>query len=157
MTTYTTTKYNRALGTGLFLATRSKAILLGALQHLTHHHKPLADIRFLPGILNSQRSYLGNMEIHLSQITGCVNRRGDYDRQLRPLRMTAVDQWVNAYSRMNADHSEPVRLYKVGSNYYVKDGINQVSVAKSIGMKSIQAEVWEICPEQPYYAFQPSG
>lgn len=96
----------------------------------------------LPGLL-PERHYLGVQEICLAQVTGSVGRSTDFDRSFRPLKAHLRDRWVNLYLLLQSGAWPPVRVYKVGEQYFVSDGHHRVSVAHSIGMRAIQAEVWE--------------
>jgi uncharacterized protein (DUF1015 family) len=37
----------------------------------------------------------------------------------------------------------PIRVYQVGNLYFVEDGHHRVSVARQLGLKLIEAEIWE--------------
>ena len=96
----------------------------------------------LPLLLPGRR-YLGNQEVSLAQVTGSVGRCADFDRNFHPLKSHLRDRWVRVYLLSQQAGWAPVRVYKVGEHYFVEDGHHRVSVAHSLGMRSIQAEVWE--------------
>jgi hypothetical protein len=82
-------------------------------------------------------------DIHVSQITGSVERVNDFDRNFRPLRDHLVHRWVSLYLNSQTGAWEPIRVFKVGNTYFVQDGHHRVSVARYVGMVYITAEVWE--------------
>lgn len=87
-------------------------------------------------------AYDGIREIPLDQIVGSVNRYHDFDRQFLPRRWTLGPRW--AHVRESFDEGagfEPIRVYQVGEAYFVVDGHHRVSVARQLGMRSIEAEV----------------
>jgi hypothetical protein len=95
------------------------------------------------------RRYRGLREIPVEQITGSVDRSGDFDRNFRPLRRHLRDRWVNVSLLADRDAWAPIRVYQVGNRFYVEDGHHRVSVARARGMLSIPAEVWEYPLDRP--------
>lgn len=93
--------------------------------------------------LQPSRCYLGNQEIPVAQITGSVGRSADFDRNFHPLKSHLRNRWVRLYLLSQQDGWPPIKVYKVGEQYFVEDGHHRVSVARGRGMRSIQAEVWE--------------
>ncbi len=103
----------------------------------------LDDFSALQPSLNPNRRYAGIQDISLAQITGSVGRAKDFDRSFRPLKKHLFERWVANYIFMQSGNWPLIRLYKVGSQYFVEDGHHRVSVARSSGMAYLQAEVWE--------------
>ena len=93
--------------------------------------------------MGPNRTYTGSKEIALKQIVGTLSRRGDFDRQFRPLQRYLRDRWVNTYLTLEREGWDPILVHKVGECYYVEDGHHRVSMARWLGMTSIQANVWE--------------
>ncbi len=93
--------------------------------------------------LNPNRKYAGVQDILLDRITGSVGRVKDFDREFLPLKKHLADRWVANYLFMQEENWPTIRVYQVGSQYFVEDGHHRVSVARSRGMAYIQAEVWE--------------
>ncbi|HMN28746.1 MAG TPA: hypothetical protein PKE45_11405 [Caldilineaceae bacterium] len=99
-------------------------------------HEDIADRRSLP------RPKEGIQLIPLAQIQGSEGRCGDFDADFRPLQWHNEERWINIALAYNRDAGlPPVQLLKVGERYYVRDGHHRISVAHSIGMKEIEAEV----------------
>ncbi len=93
--------------------------------------------------LNPNRKFAGTQEIPLDQITGSVGRVQDFDRCFRPLKKHLLGRWVTNYLFLMNGNWPSIRVYKVGSQYFVEDGHHRVSVARSRGLATIRAEVWE--------------
>jgi hypothetical protein len=96
----------------------------------------------LPNLLPG-RCYLGTRHISVAQITGSVGRSADFGRNFYPLKSHLRNRWVRVYLLSQQAGWPPIRVYKVGEQYFVVDGHHRVSVARTLGMRSIQAEVWE--------------
>jgi hypothetical protein len=96
--------------------------------------------------LQPARRYLGMQEIPVAQITGSVDRSQDFDSSFRPLKNHLRDRWVDIYLLAQTGGWPTIRVYKAGDQYFVEDGHHRVSVARALGMLSIQAEVWEYAP-----------
>lgn len=91
-----------------------------------------------------ERRYLGLKDIPVAQITGSLNRSEDFDAAFRPLKSHLRGRWADIYLQLREDRWPPVIVFKAGEQYFVEDGHHRVSVARSVGMAYIQAEVWEI-------------
>jgi hypothetical protein len=133
----------------LFQSTRHQALLAQLIQRLLQRYQPLADFNDLPGVQANGRTYKGLQVVPLVQIAGSINRKGDFDRQFRPLRKHLRERWVNIFLLMQTDSWEPVTLFKVGESYYVEDGHHRVSVASTCGRQYIEADVWEYVAGKP--------
>jgi hypothetical protein len=93
--------------------------------------------------LQGGRKHLGVQSIPVAAITGSVGRRREFDRQFRPLKKNLRDRWSRVYLNLKDGELPPISVYKIGGEYFVVDGHDRVAAAKSFGMKSIQANVWE--------------
>jgi hypothetical protein len=103
----------------------------------------LEDFRSLMPFLHPNRRYLGTIEVPVEQIVGSIDRGADFDRSFRPLGSHLRDRWVSVYLLAKESDWPPIRLFKAGGRYFVEDGHNRVSVARTLGMPAIRAEVWE--------------
>lgn len=93
------------------------------------------------------RTDLGLKEVPLKNIIGSVNRTDDFDRNFRPLSDADDRRWANVKTAMTSPFSRgvpPVSLYKIGDAYFVLDGNHRVSIAKEMGMDTIEAYVTEV-------------
>jgi hypothetical protein len=88
--------------------------------------------------------YRGVREIELDQIVGSVGRYHEFTRQFLPLRDDLRERWIGVDTLTLAQAGwPPVELYQVGAVYFAKDGHHRVSVARQLGIPSIEAHVWE--------------
>lgn len=130
-----------------FQSARFKAGLLRLISRLRGQSGILVDFNSLLPRLNPSRSYRGVQDILVSQITGSVGRAADFDAQFHPLGGHLLERWMRLYLLWIETGSWPlIQVIKVGGQYFVEDGHHRVSVARSLGMAYIQAEVWEYSP-----------
>ncbi|HSN77104.1 MAG TPA: universal stress protein [Anaerolineae bacterium] len=91
------------------------------------------------------RSSSGVQDISLDAIVGSVGRYNDFTRNFLPKRNTGRERWARV--RASAEEMAgwpPIQVYQVGNAYFVLDGNHRVSVARDLGVKTIQADVTEI-------------
>lgn len=90
---------------------------------------------------------IGLESVRLRDIVGSVARRGDFDSLFLPLKRELGPRWQEIYRRFQRQEAlgfggpPPVKLYKVGRRYFVRDGNHRVSVARFRGWETIEAEV----------------
>jgi hypothetical protein len=90
---------------------------------------------------------LGTRAVEVSKIVGSVGRRDDFDHGFMPVKESLKSKWKRvdrAFHR--GEELPPIRLYKIGSCYFVEDGNHRVSVARYQGVEMIDAEVIEFFP-----------
>ncbi|MFP4323006.1 MAG: transcriptional regulator [Anaerolineales bacterium] len=90
--------------------------------------------------------YGGKHEIPLSQIVGSVGRYSDFLGAFLPTTKKMEERWqriASLYIDPENALIPPIEVYKVGDAYFVKDGNHRVSVANELGLKTIEADVWE--------------
>jgi hypothetical protein len=93
------------------------------------------------------RNALGLRDIPLNEITGSMERERRFSRRFLPRFCNQEDKerWRALYTRaITGAGAPPVELYKIGDNYFVKDGHHRVSVARYLGWETIQAHVVEL-------------
>jgi hypothetical protein len=97
-----------------------------------------------------EQAYLGLRSVEVAKILGCVNRCQDFDRSFSPIRASLSERWkrVNRAYYQSTDLPPPV-LLKLGDIYFVYDGHNRVSVARSHGVEYLEAEVVEYLTRLP--------
>ncbi|MFP5318996.1 MAG: chromosome partitioning protein ParB [Acidimicrobiia bacterium] len=96
-----------------------------------------------------QRS-LGVQVVPLDTIVGTVDRERGFDRQFRPTTVHHRQRWERLDAAMRRGESmPPVELYRVGELHFVRDGHHRVSVAKALGLDTVEANVTEVLTAEP--------
>ena len=81
--------------------------------------------------------------VSIDQIRGSFGRSYDFDWRFNPLQQHIRSRWVQiALARLQQVPLDPILLFKVGSNYYVQDGHHRLSVARALGEKYIDADLF---------------
>ncbi|GHU26298.1 hypothetical protein FACS1894164_17220 [Spirochaetia bacterium] len=134
------TDFNRA---------RTKAVL-SRLQHFLHTDRDkLLSFNAVKDVLKPKNeSYKGMQVVPLEKIVGSEGRYRDFNRYFLPRSDFLRSRW----QRVDQAHLKeitlpPVQLYEIGGAYFVRDGNHRVSVAKSQGVESIDAEVTSMSSE----------
>jgi len=94
----------------------------------------------------------GIKKIPVKAIVGSVNRYQDFDRNFLPLRDEDMHRWANVKAVMTSPGSAglpPIRVYKIGDIYFVLDGNHRVSIARQMGIETIEGYVTEINTRVP--------
>ena len=94
----------------------------------------------------------GVKQVPLKDIIGSVSRIQDFDRNFLPLRDDDMDRWAKVKTAMTSPLAQgvpPVSLYQIGDAYFVIDGNHRVSIAKEMGMETIEAYVTETQTKVP--------
>src|SRR3954463_12275280 len=88
---------------------------------------------------------LGLKAIPLDSIVGTVDRRSGFDREFRPTtsRVRPRGERIAAAWR-RGDPLPPISVYRIGEVHFVRDGHHRVSVARSLGLRDIDAFVTEV-------------
>ena len=95
--------------------------------------------RVLGGFIQVPR---GIRTVPVAKIVGSVGRARDFDK--------AATRWKRVDRAFyGAEELPPVRLFKVGDEYFVEDGNHRVSVARYQGVEMIDAEVVELLARIP--------
>jgi hypothetical protein len=89
---------------------------------------------------------IGIRRVPIPRISGSVSRSRDFDDRFLPLNNGLRNRWEGIYrefQRLEAlgDSIQPVSLYMIGDQYFVKDGNHRVSVARFRGSREIEADV----------------
>lgn len=87
--------------------------------------------------------------IPISGIVGSVARSRDFDNRFLPLKEDLKERWKKVYraflkAELSGDKIPPLSLYRIGNDYFVKDGNHRISVARILGYTSLDAEVFLI-------------
>lgn len=99
-------------------------------------------------LVSEEKKYTGITAIPLEAIRGSLGRANDFDARFRPLRKHMQSRWVTVALAWNSPGWEAIQVYQIGSEYYVLDGHHRVSVAAAMGLRFIDAEVWQ-CSLRP--------
>jgi hypothetical protein len=95
----------------------------------------------------------GEREIPLDRIVGSASgfsKASEFDPGFLPLTPRMRERWMRVYRAMSEGAGvPPIDVYKVGDSYYVSDGHHRVSVARSLGLKTIPARVTEVRTRAP--------
>ena len=103
--------------------------------------------RVLGGFIQVPR---GIRTVPVAKIVGSVGRARDFDKAFLPTRASAANRWKRVDRAFyGAEELPPVRLFKVGDEYFVEDGNHRVSVARYQGVEMIDAEVVELLARIP--------
>lgn len=92
----------------------------------------------------------GLHDIPLDAIVGSVGRYADFTRSFLPRHDSDGERWSRVQRVVqDAQGFEPIRVYKVGTAYFVIDGNHRVSVARQSGATHIHAYVTELQTRVP--------
>jgi len=87
----------------------------------------------------------GLQVIRLDSIVGTVDRTREFDRRFRPTSRRLRRRWEAIAKAMRRGESmPPISVYRVGDLHFVSDGHHRVSVARELGLETIDAYVTEI-------------
>jgi hypothetical protein len=88
---------------------------------------------------------LGLKVIPLDSIVGTVDRSRDFDRRFRPTSRRVRRRWEGIAAAIRRGESmPPIDVYRIGELHFVRDGHHRVSVARAMGLDSIDAHVTEV-------------
>ena len=95
-------------------------------------------------------TYKGMQTISIDQIIGSEGRAKDFSKAFYPKKDLLKERWQSIdRAHMQYIDLPSINVYKLGDWYFVRDGNHRVSVAKSQGVKYIDAEVVELDSEIP--------
>jgi hypothetical protein len=88
---------------------------------------------------------LGLKVIPLDSIVGTVDRSRDFDRSFRPTSRRVRRRWEGIAEAIRRGQSmPPIDVYRIGDLHFVRDGHHRVSVARAMGLDTIDAYVTEV-------------
>lgn len=92
----------------------------------------------------------GLKDIPIHAIVGSLGRYNDFTRDFLPKKDTIKDRWARVRLALSGMTGlPPIEVYQIGDVYFVKDGNHRVSVARQLGMDTIQAYVTEVHSRVP--------
>jgi hypothetical protein len=133
------TEFNRARMRGVWDVAFS--LLVGDRTHLLSFDDAIKSLSPV------HSNVLGLRDIPLDKITGSMEREQGFSRHFFPrfYNQAGKERWRSLYTLViTGAGMPPVELYKIGGNYFVKDGHYRVSVAKYLDWETIQAQVIEL-------------
>jgi hypothetical protein len=87
----------------------------------------------------------GLQVIRVDSIVGSVDRTREFDRRFRPTSGRLRRRWEGVAKAMRRGESlPPISVYRIGDMHFVDDGHHRVSVARELGLETIDAYVTEI-------------
>jgi hypothetical protein len=85
---------------------------------------------------------VGRKSIPVEQVVGSVDRVRDFDPQFRPRSGRSRQRWERiAEAARRGESLPPIDVYQIGEMYFVRDGHHRVSVYRSLGLPTIDADV----------------
>lgn len=108
----------------------------------------LYDIKSL--VKPKNESYQGMKVVPIKDIVGSEGRYRDFNNAFLPRKEHLRNRWVSIDKAHITDVIlPPIKLYKIGDLYFVRDGNHRVSVARMQKVYAIDAEVVELNSEIP--------
>ncbi len=91
----------------------------------------------------------GLHQVEVERIVGSVGRYHDFDRKFRPKEHLPKER-LNSIKRAMQEGRPlpPVKLYQIKNDFYVLDGNHRIAAAKTLGLKSIPAQIVELIPSK---------
>ncbi len=87
----------------------------------------------------------GLQDIPLDNIVGSVGRYKDFTRTFLPKDSTSEQRWARVLVANSESRGlPPIEVYQLGEVYFVLDGNHRVSIAREMGLNTIQAKVIEV-------------
>jgi hypothetical protein len=89
--------------------------------------------------------YKGIQTVRVDRIIGGEDQAAGFSYSFLPLKSVLKERWTHIRDLMlNGMRFEPVELLNYGGYYFVRDGHHRVSVAKSHGIRFLEAEVTDL-------------
>ncbi|MCU0499269.1 MAG: hypothetical protein MUF87_18095 [Anaerolineae bacterium] len=133
-------------GISKFQGARARAFWQEMLSHLRGKSAELLSFEDIRTRLRlREESYKGLQEVPLDQIKGSVGRYRDFTGNFLPRTNKMQERWSRVYAQAHSMTGlPPIELYKIGEVYFVRDGNHRVSVARQMGIPTIEAHVTEL-------------
>ena len=132
-----------------FNRARTRQKLSRILNILTPERQELLSLQDVRELLKPKgESYVGMRVVPIDQIVGSEGRYRDFDHTFLPRHEYIRNRWENVdRAHLKDVILPPIKLYEIGSVYFVRDGNHRVSVARSQGVMAIDAEVISLSSE----------
>ena len=132
-----------------FSKARGKAILSRIQNFMNPDKDKLLSFNDVKDILKPRNeTYRGMQVVPLELIVGSEGRYRDFNKYFLPRSEYLRQRWERVdMARLKDIILPPIQLYEIGGVYFVRDGNHRVSVARSQGSGSIDAEVISLSSE----------
>lgn len=129
-----------------FNKARTKEFFSRVLHILRPQKNKLLNFHEIKSLLRPQGEiYRGMQVVDLENIIGSEGRYRDFNAAFLPKSDHVRSRWESVDKAHIQDVIlPPIKLYKVGTYYFVRDGNHRVSVARMQGVMAIDAEVTEL-------------
>lgn len=128
---------------------KSKALFSDVLAVLKPEKKQLLSFYDIKDLVKPKKeTYRGMKAVSLSLIVGSEDRYTDFNQAFLPKKEHLRYRWISIDKAYYKDVIlPPIKLFKLGEVYFVRDGNHRVSVARIKGVGAIDAEVVELTSE----------
>jgi len=124
--------FNKALKKGRIFSLNRKHCSIPALDKIVQYVPPESE------------SYLGTRDIPVEKIIGTENRSHDFSLNFYPRKTFNKNRWMKVYQLFSTDQMhESIKVIKYGGYFFVRDGNHRVSVAKTLGIEFLTADIVE--------------
>lgn len=129
--------------TGMYEQSKKRAIVRRLVYYLAQEQEQTIDFELLcQRIKITQHTDMGIQMIPTQSILGCVANHEHLDADFNPKNDSVRPQWEEIVTRVkNAEYIPPIKVYQIGSHYFVEDGHICVSVFRYLSMPVIDAAV----------------
>lgn len=125
---------------------RFKEKILSILNLLSPEKQQLLSLYDIKSLVKPKNeSYKGMKVVPVKDIVGSEGRYRDFNKAFLPRKEHLRNRWISIDKAHITDVIlPPIKLYKIGDLYFVRDGNHRVSVAKMQKVYAIDAEVVEL-------------
>lgn len=134
-----------------FHKAKNRARMHSLFDKLTWKNPDLMSLYEVTSIIKPKKeTYLGMKTIEIDRIIGSEGRYRDFSAAFLPKREMLRARWTSVdQARLSDVVLPPISVFELGGYYFVRDGNHRVSVARSMGVEYIDAEVVELDSEIP--------
>ncbi len=132
-----------------FHRAKNRARIHSLFDKLTWKNPDLLSLYEVTSIIKPKKeTYLGMKTIEIDKIIGSEGRYRDFSAAFLPKREMLRARWTSIdQARLTDVVLPPISVFALGGYYFVRDGNHRVSVARSMGVEFIDAEVVELDSE----------
>ena len=135
-------EYSRIRAIDRFEDALKRALIYRLWDRLSKRLNTLLSFELVQGcLLNPGGIHQGIQEIPVNYIVGSLAKADEFDRKFHPLFKNQRKRWINVWELHAQGGWEPIIVHQVGDKYFVEDGHHRLSVAREMGLKTIQTAV----------------